>query len=173
MKSKKFLAAILAIAMMITSIQLPPVQVRAAVVSEPIKFADNQILMENARANSEESGQPNSTSENVDGNAKCAFDNPALTTWWHTNWHDGNGQVTSDRSMWIQTGFDKEWYLKNIVYTTRDNGYCAIKKFEIWTSNTDDALGKAPTVENGWAKVELGNDTLAKGKDNDDHGCDW
>ena len=167
MGRRKILAAILAIAIIITSIQLPLVQVNAEETTESKKYENTDILMENARANSEESGNPGD-SGNVDGNAKCAFDDPNATTWWHTQWSNGGpGALTGSNSMWIQTGFEEEWYLDKIVYTTRENGYCAIHNYEIWVANADAALGQSPSEEYGWTRV-VSDGELPDGKSYDD-----
>ena len=78
MRSKKFIAAILSFAMIFTSIQFPPIQVKAeeAVITE----IDPAILARNATANSEQNPE-----HSTDGPAAWAFDDDQ-NRWWHSRW---------------------------------------------------------------------------------------
>ena len=146
LRSKKIVAAILAIALMFTSVQFPPLHVKAeeTVVSETeIQEFDSTILAKNAKANSEQ--WPAEWTN--DGKAAWAFDDE--NHWWHSRYNfwdqkashevgtqKGDGVPSADNPIWIQTGFDKAWNVTSIKYTGRNgqNGYL-IKDYTISVAN--------------------------------------
>ncbi|MBR5565720.1 MAG: discoidin domain-containing protein [Roseburia sp.] len=148
MRSKKLLAAILALAMVVTSIQFPTVQVKAeeTVVSEVAKKEfDATVLAKNAKANSE---QWPAAWDN-DGKAAWAFDDEGH--WWHSRYEQwdqkadhevgtekGHGRPTTENPIWIQTGFDQEWYVSSIEYTGRDSKDGIIHNYQVLVADLDD-----------------------------------
>ena len=127
MKRKKFLAAILAVAMIFTSIQLPPMQVSAEEITPTASKIDRTILYNNARSNS---WSPEHATE---GKPQYAFDD-SDDTMYHSNC-EGNYNAdnvdgsTNTNTIWIQTGFDEEvadgvndvYYISSIEYKGRTN----------------------------------------------------
>ena len=166
MRSKKLLAAILAIAMMVTSIQLPPMQVSAeeTVASEIVEREfDATILAENAMANS----QQLPVAYDNDGGPAWAFDDEGH--WWHTryqNWdqkaehevgQDKTGKPSATNPIWIQTGFDQEWYVSAIEYTGRSNRHGLIHNYQLAVANLDDPTA---TPQDSDFTVVIENGTL-------------
>ncbi|MBR5565912.1 MAG: discoidin domain-containing protein [Roseburia sp.] len=119
------------------------------------------ILGDNAKANSEQK-DAQGNGKDQDGPAKWAFDDEAH--WWHTRWSGdpldgetlGANPPLSD-SIWIQTGFDKAWYIKSINYTNRTNApYGRINEYKISFANMKDPTSD-PTDEDFNYKVILSN----------------
>lgn len=118
----------------------------AALVIKPKAF-DLAILARNAKANSEQlpAGYIN------DGGASWAFDGIA-GHWWHTRYQDwgqkathevSNGKPSAENPIWIQTGFEREWYVESIKYMGRsDNHRGWIKDYEIWAANLSNATAE-------------------------------
>ena len=106
---------------------------------------DSAILAKNAMANSE---QWPAAWDN-DGRAAWAFDDEGH--WWHSRYQDwnqkfdheigsaaGDGKPSASNPIWIQTGFDKVFYVDHIVYTQRNNGYGSIKDYTVSVANLAD-----------------------------------
>lgn len=141
MRKRRFLALILALAMTVTFIPLPSVEIKAEEtvisVEEAIAF-DSVILAENAMSNS---GQD--PAQGVDGPVEWAFDDE--NHWWHSRWtgtrpegEASNGKPTTNNPIWIQTGFDREWYVSSIEYTGRDSGDGIIHNYQVLVANLEE-----------------------------------
>ncbi len=109
------------------------------------KFNDKSVLMNNALANSyHNSGN--------DGPASYAF-NDNTENWWHSNYGavtdaNKNGAASASNPIWIQTGFDKVWRVKEIEYTARTNpaGNNCISDYKVYVAKLDDPT-ETPTDE--------------------------
>ena len=119
-----------------------------------IKEYNSLILAKNAKANSE----MNPASGN-DGLAAWAFDDE--THLWHSRYSGTplEGEVSSgvpseSNPIWIQTGFDKEWYVSAIEYTGRDNGNNLIGDYQISVANLKNP--KAAPTDSDFTKVKEG-----------------
>ncbi|MBR5565556.1 MAG: glycoside hydrolase N-terminal domain-containing protein [Roseburia sp.] len=115
------------------------------------------ILAKNAKTNSE----MNPASGN-DGLAAWAFDDEEHM--WHSRYSGtplegevSNGVPSETNPIWIQTGFDKEWYVSAIEYTGRDEGNNLIGKYEISVANL--ANPKATPQDSDFKKVAEGTNT--------------
>ena len=109
-----------------------------------LKEIDPTILAANAIANSEMS-----PSNGSDGGAAWAFDDE--NHWWHSRWgawdqmleHETvtqlmTGKPSESNPIWIQTGFDKVWYIDHVTYTSRDNLMGGIMDYTVSIANLDD-----------------------------------
>lgn len=145
---KRGLAVMLACAMVATS--LPALNVRAdettdagteSTVMELVDFASSDetraILVKNAKANSEQNPASGS-----DGTADWAFD--GADHFWHSRYSGTvlEGEAASGdparNPIWIQSGFDKVWAVKEVRYEPRGNGNNIIKDYEIQIACLDD-----------------------------------
>lgn len=128
---------------------------------------NSEMLKSKADANSWMEG------DTKDGPASWAFDNPQNETWWHTNWgtpttENIEGWLDEGDDYWILTGFDKEWYIETIEYTSRPSpGYGMFNDYEIYVTSKVDENGKPvfdePAIKTwhldnkvGLQKIELG-----------------
>ena len=108
-----------------------------------IRKFDSEILAKNAKANSHQF-----PADKGDGPASWAFDDE--NHWWHTRWgswdqreeheveQSKGGKPSANNPLWIQTGFDKKWYVSSIEYTGRDNQMGLIHEYQISVANLDD-----------------------------------
>ncbi len=111
--------------------------------SDPVpvarEFTDLATLQANAKSNSEQT-----PAEGSDGPASYAF-NGNDGNWWHSRWvgtpaegEVSNGQANAENPIWIQTGFNKVFYLETIEYSARGNGRGIIKNYTVSVANLDD-----------------------------------
>lgn len=116
---------------------------------------NSAVLNNNAKANSW-------SNNGNDGPASWAFDNNE-TTLWHSNWgsvtdENKDGQLTKTNPLWIQTGFDKVWAVKEVLYSGRgDNN---IKNYILEVAFLDDPL--ADPDEKDWKEVASGETGLGE-----------
>ena len=97
---------------------------------------DDEILQNNAKANSEHNG-------GQDGPAAYAFDDE--NRWWHSNYNGASeGRVSNTNPIWIQTGFNAVKNIEKITYADRGAG--AINLYAIAVANLDDPF-ETPTDE--------------------------
>ena len=140
---KRGLAVMLACAMVATS--LPALNVRADETTDAAaettleNFASTNeaqaILMKNAKANSEQ--WPAAWIN--DGKAEWAFDGDS-SHWWHSRYDNrdqkaehevDSGAPTETNPIWIQSGFDKVWAVKEVHYAPRGNSHNIIGNYMI------------------------------------------
>ncbi|MBR5565557.1 MAG: right-handed parallel beta-helix repeat-containing protein [Roseburia sp.] len=118
-----------------------------------LKEFDPAILAKNAKANSQQL-----PANGGDGGPAWAFDDE--DRWWHSRWgsfdqkeaHEvgtqfGDGKPSADNPIWIQTGFDKKWYVSEIEYTGRPSRDGLIHNYEVSVANLDDPLGTPTEFE--------------------------
>lgn len=133
---------------------------KAAIPAVEKEITDTATLVKNAKASSEEN-PANGTYIN-DGPAAWAFDGTGVH-WWHSRYsgtkleheNDTTKLTTSlddNRSIWIQTGFDKVKTISKIVYQGRPGLQGVIHDFEIQVANLSDP--KAEPNDSEFNKVE-------------------
>ena len=117
------------------------------ILKTAIREFDSEILAKNAKANSEQLPAAGS-----DGGAAWAFDDEEH--WWHSRWgswdqkgeheigQDKGGKPSASNPIWIQTGFDKKWYVSSIEYTGRSNSMGLIQEYTVSVANLTN-----PTAE--------------------------
>lgn len=103
-----------------------------------VKAFDSAILAKNAKTNSEQL-----PAAGDDGGVTWAFDNE--NHWWHTQYQgtrpEGSatsGIPTAGNPIWIQTGFDKEWYVSAIEYTGRPTKHGIINTYTVSIANLEE-----------------------------------
>lgn len=128
----------------------------AALELKKVKFDNKDVLVANAKANSEQN-----PADNNDGPATWAFDGIS-GHWWHSRWQGqavapevNSGLVSGENPIWIQTGFDTEWYIDSITYKARSGCQGCINAYEILVANLDDP--EAEPQESDFVSIKRGN----------------
>ena len=126
------------------------------------KFNKSDILVENAKANSEQNPPRNDN----DGYASWAFDGNN-THWWHSRYQDTplEGEVASgvpgiNNPIWIQTAFNKAWMVKELHYVPRGTGDNAIGDYQVKIANMANPY--AEPQDSDWVVVATGSFTDAR-----------
>ena len=125
-----------------------------AAEAQVVEFTDSATLAGNAMANSEQ--LPIQWVN--DGGAAWAFDDEGH--WWHSRYelweqkgeHEvgsqkGDGKPTSENPIWIQTGFDKVWMVKELSYTSRPTGDGVAKDYTVSVAKLDDPTATPATED--------------------------
>ena len=151
----------MAIAMMVTSIQLPPVQVSVEEVpasTSMLKAFDATILANKAKASS---WNENNGTEG-DGPASWAFDNPESSTWWHSNYPGDENKPSETNKIWIQAGLGKAWNVSYITYTGRPGLQGVVTNYKVYIVNKNDP-SDTPTDEDFYGTAEAPKEPIASG----------
>lgn len=114
---------------------------------------NSETLKSNASANSWHAGNQGATG---DGVAAWAFDGKT-NTWWHSNYSTTtsaniNGAASANNAVWIQTGFNKSWSVKEIFYRARTDkaNENAMMNYKVYIANLEDPSATPTDTDFGY-----------------------
>ena len=114
---------------------------------------NSETLKSNASANSWHAGNQGATG---DGVAAWAFDGKT-NTWWHSNYSTTtsaniNGAASASNAVWIQTGFNKSWSVKEIFYRARTDkaNENAMMNYKVYIANLEDPSATPTDTDFGY-----------------------